>query len=231
MRSLNTPSKWAAKRTEHLVEHLNALTSFWLHSNWKEHAHGKRFASHCPQNAFPHTIFLSVRFPYSPAKRIMFFFYFLVGGSRHWHRTPIVIKLFPNQWIDNIWYVLQLNVSMLVGWYILHHIAWAKMSSTWWCGYCCYGGADCTRRQVNRIAVYSHFGLIPKPTKENWQKMNKRKFRENRHRRLAADVAAAALFCVRHWLTSTSNAFDSELSWRETQVPTSDMNYCTSHTL
>lgn len=52
-----------------------------------------------------------------------------------------------------------------------------------------------TTWQVNWMAVYSHFALIPKPTKESdKKKMDKRKFRENRQRRLAA--AAAALFCI-----------------------------------
>lgn len=107
-----------AEQNRHRVEHLNAFTSFWLRSNWKEHAHGERFSPHCPQNmCFANgTVFrsrlVSVAIPSQTSH--VFFLSYCWHRSRRSHRTQIVIKLLPNQWIDNIWYVLQLNVSMLV---------------------------------------------------------------------------------------------------------------------
>lgn len=86
-----------------------------------------------------------------------------------------------------------------------------------------------TTWQVNWMAVYSHFALIPKPTKESdkkkWTKGNLGKTDREDWRRWLLHF----FVYVCHWLTSTSNAFDSELSWRGTQVPTSDMHNCPSH--
>lgn len=166
--------------------------------------------------------------PVIPSQTNCVGFFVVVAATRRWHRTPIVIKLFPNQWIDNIWYVLQLNVAMLVlttpcrlwteeyvmvrrllpllfwWWQWQRRLvvcSWSKLIEK---QFIC---TDCVRNRVKKNNTKKH------RTKDLGKKWNERRRRWLLH------------FFVCHWLTSTSNGFDSELSWHETQVPT-----CMKHT-